>query len=59
MWSVDIVKYCGLDDTNEILISAVCMLIINIIYDIIFLPFKIYFTFVLEQKHGFNKEVRK
>ncbi|KAK9298004.1 hypothetical protein QLX08_008523 [Tetragonisca angustula] len=56
MWSVDIIKYCGLDDTNEILISAVCMLIINIIYDIIFLPFKIYFTFVLEQKHGFNKE---
>ncbi|XP_033189155.1 CAAX prenyl protease 1 homolog [Bombus vancouverensis nearcticus] len=56
LWSIDIVKYCGFDDQNEILLSGVCMFIINVIYDIIILPFKIYSTFVVEQKHGFNKE---
>ncbi|XP_060826732.1 CAAX prenyl protease 1 homolog [Bombus pascuorum] len=56
LWSIDIVKYCGFDDQNEILLSGVCMFIINVIYDIIILPFKIYSTFVVEQKHGFNKK---
>ncbi|XP_076234063.1 CAAX prenyl protease 1 homolog [Calliopsis andreniformis] len=55
-WSIEIAKYVGLNHENEILISAICMLIINVIYDTITLPLKIYGTFVVEQKHGFNKE---
>ncbi|OAD58172.1 CAAX prenyl protease 1 like protein [Eufriesea mexicana] len=56
LWSIDVVKYFGFDSTNEILLSGVCMMLMNTFHEIIFLPFKIYFTFVVEQKHGFNKE---
>lgn len=34
------------------------MFIINIISHIINLPLVIYDTFVLEEKHGFNKQVK-
>jgi len=35
------------------------MLTINIFNTLVSLPFSIYRTFVLEEKHGFNKEVNK
>ncbi|CAL7950154.1 unnamed protein product [Xylocopa violacea] len=56
LWSINVVNYFGFDDKNEILLSAVSMFIINIVYDVLHLPLDIYSTFIVEQKHGFNKE---
>lgn len=44
------------DDTNEIYVSCIFMIILNSINLFKDLPFKIYGTFVLEEKHGFNKQ---
>lgn len=55
-WSIDLANYFGLDSENEILLSGICMLIMNVIYDTISLPLTVYEKFVVEQKHGFNKE---
>ncbi|KYN37827.1 CAAX prenyl protease 1 like protein [Trachymyrmex septentrionalis] len=55
-WSIKIAKYYDFDHKNEILISAICMFIIGIFSHISNLPIEIYDTFVLEQKHGFNKQ---
>lgn len=54
-----IVSASGYDTSNEILRSAALMLSINIFNTLVSLPFSIYRTFVLEEKHGFNKEVNK
>lgn len=54
-WSIDLAKHIGIDAENEILVSGICMFIINASYDIIALPLEIYSTFVVEQKHEFNK----
>lgn len=48
---------CGLDKKNEITISSFCLFFMSLIMTIIGLPFSIYKEFVLEQKHGFNKQV--
>lgn len=55
-WSIEIAKYCGINHENDILLSAICMFIINVVSHIINLPLVIYDTFVLEEKHGFNKQ---
>ncbi|XP_053984124.1 CAAX prenyl protease 1 homolog [Hylaeus anthracinus] len=55
-WSIDLANYFGLNPENEIILSGICMLIINVIYDVTDLPLKIYDKFVVEQEHGFNKE---
>ena len=52
-----IVSATGYDTNNEILRSAALMLALNIFNTLIALPFSVYRTFVLEEKHGFNKEV--
>lgn len=44
------------DDKNEIIVSCIFMIILNSINLFKELPFKIYGTFVLEEKHGFNKQ---
>lgn len=44
------------DETNEIYISCIFMVILNSINLFKDLPFKIYSIFVLEEKHGFNKQ---
>ncbi|XP_055606491.1 CAAX prenyl protease 1 homolog [Uranotaenia lowii] len=46
----------GLNTANEIHVSIVFLILINIIGTFKDLPFKIYATFVLEEKHGFNKQ---
>ncbi|XP_075228374.1 CAAX prenyl protease 1 homolog isoform X2 [Lycorma delicatula] len=43
-------------ENGEILQSAAFMLIMNTFNILITLPFSIYDTFVLEEKHGFNKQ---
>lgn len=45
-----------LNPANEISVSCVFLLIVNIIGIFKDLPFSIYSTFVLEEKHGFNKQ---
>jgi STE24 endopeptidase len=52
-----IVFTLGYDRHNEILQSAAFMLTLNIVNTITSLPFSIYHTFVLEERHGFNKQV--
>lgn len=52
-----IVSTLGYDTDNEILRSAAFMLALNIFNTITTLPFSIYHTFVLEERHGFNKQV--
>jgi STE24 endopeptidase len=52
-----IVSTLGYDTDNEILRSAAFMLTLNIFNTITSLPFSIYHTFVLEERHGFNKQV--
>lgn len=58
LWNEAIV-YTGrfqLNPANEIHVSCVFLLIVNIIGIFKDLPFSIYSTFVLEEKHGFNKQ---
>jgi len=51
-----IVSASGYDISNEILRSVVLMLAMNIFNTLVSLPFSVYRTFVLEEKHGFNKQ---
>lgn len=44
------------DDTNEYTVTCIFMIILSSINLVKDLPFKIYSTFVLEEKHGFNKQ---
>lgn len=53
-WSGNFVEFIGFN-SNEILESSICLLIMSTISFIIDLPFKIYNVFVLEENHGFNK----
>lgn len=58
LWNESIV-YTGkfhLNPSNEIHVSCVFLLLVNIIGIFKDLPFGIYSTFVLEEKHGFNKQ---
>ncbi|XP_015520248.1 CAAX prenyl protease 1 homolog [Neodiprion lecontei] len=55
-WAVKISTACGISKHNEILIGGTCMLIMNILSTIVDLPFSVYNTFWLENKHGFNKQ---
>ncbi|XP_077276239.1 CAAX prenyl protease 1 homolog [Temnothorax americanus] len=54
--SIQIAKYYGFNHESEILISAICMVFISVFSYIANLPIDIYDTFVLEEKHGFNKQ---
>lgn len=54
-----IVSASGYDTSNEILQSAALMLTINIFNTLVGLPFSVYRTFVVEEKHGFNKQVNE
>lgn len=54
--SQDIVRYFNWDVENEYLVSLGFMIIMNLIGIVKDLPFKLYGTFVLEEKHGFNKQ---
>jgi STE24 endopeptidase len=51
-----IVSALGFDADNEIFQSCAFMLTLNIFNTFTSLPFSIYYTFVLEERHGFNKQ---
>jgi STE24 endopeptidase len=46
----------GLNANNEIIVSCVFMLVSSVVSLVKELPLKYYSTFVLEEKHGFNKQ---
>lgn len=54
--SQDILGNNGYDAVNEYYISIVFLTMINVIGIVKDLPFKLYGTFILEEKHGFNKQ---
>lgn len=43
--------------SSEIVVSIIFMLIMNTLNSFISLPFHVYSIFVIEEKHGFNKQV--
>jgi len=45
-----------IDHDSEIYRSMTFMVVSNVLSTIIYLPFTVYSTFVLEEKHGFNKQ---
>ena len=56
-WGEDLVEFFGLDKTNEIYVSAGFITVTRVLtMFFIDLPFTVYSTFVLEQKHNFNNQ---
>ena len=54
--SGDVIEDLGMQKTDEIYRSMMFIFLMNIFNTIIGLPFSIYSTFVLEEKHGFNQQ---
>ncbi|XP_055905162.1 CAAX prenyl protease 1 homolog [Eupeodes corollae] len=50
---------CNLDPSSEIVVSCLFLAIVSTISVVKGMPFKVYKTFVLEEKHGFNKQTAK
>lgn len=56
-WGKHLVEFIGLNPNNEIYATAGCIIVMMVCSTIFCdLPFTIYDTFVLEQKHNFNKQ---
>ncbi|XP_038059129.1 CAAX prenyl protease 1 homolog [Patiria miniata] len=58
MWGVagHAIAYFGYGPENEIIQSLMFMLLASVYSTIVGLPWTVYGTFVLEEKHGFNKQ---
>ena len=59
LWDVaqDLNRQTGvLDPESEIHRSLTFIVLSNVLSTVIYMPFSVYSTFVLEQKHGFNKQ---
>lgn len=54
--SVNFAALCNISPDREIAISCFFMTFVTLFNFIVNMPFTIYGTFVLEQKHGFNKQ---
>lgn len=54
--SKELAKSVNLNPNNEIYVSCVFMIVMAVIGVLKEMPFTIYGTFVLEEKHGFNKQ---
>ncbi|KAI9576789.1 CAAX prenyl protease 1 homolog [Glossina fuscipes] len=61
MWQAALnwVNYFKLNANNEIIVSCFFVVLISLHGYLKDLPFKLYGTFVLEQKHGFNKQTAR
>ncbi|XP_059484997.1 CAAX prenyl protease 1 homolog [Neocloeon triangulifer] len=46
----------GLNPESEVQVSMAFMLVLNALTTVIGMPFAVYSTFVLEERHGFNKQ---
>lgn len=53
------ITYFGYEpnESNEIIQSAAFSIVLNFVNNIVGLPLSVYYTFVLEERHGFNKQV--
>lgn len=56
-YSVSIADRIGYRE-SEIIVSIIFMLVMNTVNSMLSLPFSIYSVFVIEEKHGFNKQVK-
>lgn len=56
-YSTSLADKIGLKE-SEIVVSSIFMLLMNTFNGVISLPFAVYSVFVLEEKHGFNKQVK-
>uniref|UniRef100_A0A182S868 CAAX prenyl protease n=1 Tax=Anopheles maculatus TaxID=74869 RepID=A0A182S868_9DIPT len=54
--SVEISTTIGLNPKSEVQVGCLFALLLNVVGMLKDMPFKIYNTFVLEEKHGFNKQ---
>eukprot|EP01116_Phalansterium_solitarium_P007630 TRINITY_DN2042_c0_g1_i1.p1 TRINITY_DN2042_c0_g1~~TRINITY_DN2042_c0_g1_i1.p1 ORF type:complete len:370 (+),score=119.90 TRINITY_DN2042_c0_g1_i1:94-1203(+) len=54
--SVDIVSRFGYSEANEIMVTCTFALLAMIYEMVVHLGFELYSTFVIEQRHGFNKQ---
>lgn len=52
----DLTVQFNMDANNEILVSCVFMLVMSVIGIVKEMPFTVYSTFCLEERHGFNKQ---
>eukprot|EP01029_Cantina_marsupialis_P024363 TRINITY_DN624_c0_g1_i1.p1 TRINITY_DN624_c0_g1~~TRINITY_DN624_c0_g1_i1.p1 ORF type:complete len:483 (+),score=142.75 TRINITY_DN624_c0_g1_i1:161-1609(+) len=55
-WSVGIAEQFGWDKSNEIICCCIFISVATFISTIVEIPFNYYSTFVIEEKHGFNKQ---
>mmetsp|Transcript_34276 Transcript_34276/g.47512 ORF Transcript_34276/g.47512 Transcript_34276/m.47512 type:complete len:446 (-) Transcript_34276:169-1506(-) len=55
-WTLTPLAKLGLTEENEIIRSIMFTVIFTLLSTLIKLPFSVYSTFVLEEKHGFNKQ---
>lgn len=58
MWhqSIALTQHLNLNYHNEIVVSCVFICLVSVIGLVKEMPFKVYNTFVVEEKHGFNKQ---
>ena len=56
-WAGSAIALAGFDDSYEVTQSCVFMVITSIVSTIIELPWDYFFAFVIEARHGFNKQV--
>lgn len=57
--SIELVDYFGMDFESEIVVSTAFVTLVSVLSLLKDLPFKVYYTFVLEENHGFNKQTLK
>lgn len=57
-WDISANACASFGINSDMATSAVTMVFINLVNAVVNLPFSIYSTFVLEEKHGFNKQVK-
>ncbi|KAJ3085354.1 CAAX prenyl protease 1 [Quaeritorhiza haematococci] len=50
------ITYFGLEGNWEITQSIIFLVVISLISTVLNLPFSLYYTFVIEERHGFNKQ---
>ncbi|XP_063993845.1 CAAX prenyl protease 1 homolog [Diachasmimorpha longicaudata] len=58
-WGIMLIEALGASGDNEILASAGCLVVMSTVSFIVDFPFKAYNVFVIEERHGFNKQTTK
>jgi STE24 endopeptidase len=53
-WASDFLPKIGLDGSSEVY-RALTLYLMNIYLNFVFIPFELYFHFVINERHGMNK----